>query len=293
MVIAGAGAVGSYLAARFGGRFRVLAITRGEHLEALKSNGLQIGGLEKARCKIEASHELAPLPRNALVVVTAKTTQLEGIADRLRPALAADTLVVLTANGYEPEKRLASLLGRPAERLLVSLGCHLVRPGVLDFWGGGGLEVADTALGRMLQQMCQQVGLACRISDDFRKAVWRKLAANCIVNPLTALLRVRNREIVTPELAGIRRDIAAECAAAAAAVGVTLPPDMPETLDAFILDSNNVSSMLQDVIRKRPTEIDDLNNAVVRVSAAHGLPAPVNATLAALVKGLEKTYEAC
>ena len=155
--------------------------------------------------------------------------------------------------------------------------------GKVEFWGGG-LSFEKSAHSPELIALFCRAGVEAVESPDFEKALWKKLAVNCVANPLTALLGLRNREVVVHQLASLRRRIVEEVAKLAAAEGQPLPGDLPERVDQDLAASRNRSSMLQDMERGRPTEIEHLNGFVERRSTELGLEAPANATLAALVR---------
>jgi 2-dehydropantoate 2-reductase len=119
--------------------------------------------------------------------------------------------------------------------------------------------------------------------------VWLKLAANCAINPLSALLRVPNGRLI--EDAAARATLAAvarEVGAVAAALGIRLADDPAAAAEEVArLTAHNRSSMLQDVERGVATEIDVLNGAVVREAERLGVAVPENRRLLAAVHALE------
>ena len=113
---------------------------------------------------------------------------------------------------------------------------------------------------------------------------------NAAINPLTALLRVSNGELLErPAARELMQEAATEAALVAAAKGIKLPYANPvEAVEAVAKNTaSNISSMLQDVLRGTPTEIDAINGAIIRESEKAGLPAPVNRMLWRLVRGLD------
>jgi 2-dehydropantoate 2-reductase len=116
--------------------------------------------------------------------------------------------------------------------------------------------------------------------------------ANVGINALTALLRVPNGALAaSAEARALMAGAIAEAVAVAQAHGTTLPYDDPlaHTLAVAQATSANQSSMLQDVLRGSPTEIDAINGAVEREGLRLGVPTPINSLLAALVRALDAT----
>lgn len=268
----GAGAVGSFLGARLSRVLPTLLVTRGGHLAAMKAKGLRLGGLLEEHVtlgeRMEVRAEMRPLGPDALLVVAVKARDLENAAEAVAPFIRPDTLILCIQNGLDPETRLSralAALGREAnvKRVLVSAGCDLIEPGVVHYWGGGLAFPEDEGL-KPAAGVFKSAGVPVEFMSDFKRAVWLKFAVNCVVNPLTAVLGVRNREVAREELAPIRGAVLDEVRRAAAADGVELGDDLDETVVRAMAQSNNRSSMLQDVLGKKPTEIDEFAGELVR-----------------------------
>jgi len=133
-----------------------------------------------------------------------------------------------------------------------------------------------------------EAGLDCRISADIKRDVWRKVVFNCVVNPITTIIRGKVGDIANPLLNRLKQLVIDECIAVAAAEGVPLEDDLGEQVNATYAGSDNIVSMEQDLLRGRVTEIDYLNGAVAAVGAKHGLRCPVNESLTRIVKAMEE-----
>jgi len=110
---------------------------------------------------------------------------------------------------------------------------------------------------------------------------------NCVINPLTAIFRVPNNEIAVESLRGVRRRIVDECVRVAREEGVVLDPALSEAVTSAAARYSNLSSMCQDIIKRRKTEIDFLNGRVAELGRRHGVDTPVNDTMTALIRFLE------
>jgi 2-dehydropantoate 2-reductase len=134
--------------------------------------------------------------------------------------------------------------------------------------------------------------LPAELSDDLDALVWGKLVVNAGINALTALLRVPNGALAANMPArALMASAIAEAAAVAQARGTALPYADPlaHTLAVAHATGANHSSMLQDVLRGSPTEIDAINGAVVREGLRLGVPTPVNSFLTDLMRALDAT----
>lgn len=289
-VVYGAGALGSYLGARLaaGGGLPVTLVARRAHAEAIRARGLAVGGREEFLVppgKLEVRAEPAAPGRGALVLVTVKLPDLAAAGRALAALARPDALFLLVQNGLAGRELFLAGAGRElaATRAIASCGVDLVAPGRVEYWGGG-LALERSARSAELAALFARAGVECSQSPDFPRALWKKLAVNCVANPLTALTGARNREIVTPELAALRSSVVEEVRRLAAAEGRSLPADLAARIDEALAASGNRSSMVQDLERGRPTEIEYLNGFVAARSAELGLEAPANAALAALIR---------
>ncbi|HOX05979.1 MAG TPA: ketopantoate reductase family protein [Planctomycetota bacterium] len=292
-VIYGAGAVGSYLGARLASVLPTVLIARREHVEAIRGRGLFVRGdadLFVPPGRIHAATGLPALGPGALVLVTVKLDALEDAGAELARQSRPDTVFLLAQNGLNGRELFLKGAARPlaTARAIASCGVDFREAGKVEYWGGG-LSLEKSEHSAELVGLFRRAGIETVESPDFGRALWKKLAVNCVANPLTALLGVRNSEVVTPVLAGLRHGIVAEVSALAAAEGQPLPPDMAERVDQALAASRNRSSMLQDVQRGRPTEIEHLNGFVASRSTERGMDAPVNAALSALIRARSET----
>lgn len=119
----------------------------------------------------------------------------------------------------------------------------------------------------------------CSWDNDISSALWRKLAINCVINPLTALYGCRNGQLATDPRAA--RDVARLCAEVqqvSYACGFTETAQTLTGTVAMVIEGTaaNRSSMLQDVIAGRRTEIDDITGYLLREAKRYGIPAPEN-----------------
>jgi 2-dehydropantoate 2-reductase len=144
-----------------------------------------------------------------------------------------------------------------------------------------------------VQETFSQAGIQTEATTDLASALWGKLVVNVGLNAVGALAHVRNGGIM--ESASLRQVMGAavrEAVQVALARGIALPQsDMAAHAEGICRHTaDNMNSMLQDVLRKRRTEVEAINGAVVREGPAVGVPTPVNQALLWLVKGIEETY---
>jgi 2-dehydropantoate 2-reductase len=132
-------------------------------------------------------------------------------------------------------------------------------------------------------------GLTVEIVPSSQALLWSKLVVNAAINPLTALLRIPNGELLArPAARTLMAAVATEAAAVAACFGQSLTYRDPVAAAEAVAHrtASNTSSMLQDVLRGAPTEIDAICGAIVAAGEECGVPVPVNRTLWLLVRAL-------
>ena len=158
-----------------------------------------------------------------------------------------------------------------------------------------GPYLPDGNVRREIVELFNRAGIAAQWRDRIAEAVWKKLAANCGINAITALAGIKNALVEsTPEAAELAAEAVRETARVAQTEGVSLGD--PEVLVLWVLSvaratGKNRSSMGQDVDHRRPTEIDYINGAVARLGQKNGIKTPTNLALTRLIKTLETGYQ--
>jgi len=178
---------------------------------------------------------------------------------------------------------------------ITNLGATLLDVGKVRFAGKG-----ETVIGRMdgkipvevrsIREIFSNAGLEIRVSRDIKGFLWSKLLINAGINPLTAITRLPNGKLLDFEgTRKILRSAVTEGIKIAKRKRIKLTYDDPLAKVEAVCEatSSNISSMLQDILNKKPTEIDFINGVIVRQGEELGIPVPVNSLLVDLVKTLE------
>lgn len=288
----GAGAVGCYfgaLLARAG--HDVTFIGRPAHVDAINERGLILATATAtehvaARAAVDASG----IDRPDLVLVCVKSIDTETVARSLAGRLAPYTAVLCLQNGIDNAGRFAAAAGRDAVPAVVYVGTGMEGPGHVRHHGGGDLVIGAGAGSAALAGTLAAAGIPTTVSDDIDQALWVKLITNCAYNALSAVGAVPYAVMLQTDGAReVMQSVVAECAAVAAACGVTLPADLVRQVLAIAERMpKQMSSTAQDLLRGKPTEIDFLNGAVVRKGAEHGIPTPTNLALLVAVRLAEQ-----
>ena len=295
VVLLGAGSLGSL----FGGLLAAadadvtLLGNAGDHLDRVAADGLRLthpdGHTETVL--VETATDPAVASDADLLVVCVKAYDTDEAVRGVAPHLG-DADVLTLQNGLGNAETIAEHV--PRERVIAGTTTHgasLEGPGRVRHAGTG-----DTTVGRYFAPNDERVeavaslltdaGVETTVADDPESAVWTKVLVNVGINAATALARVPNGALVE-EAAGERllRRAVQEGVAVARAEGVGVPEDAVERArEVAARTATNRSSMRQDVERGTRTEIESLNGELARRGGAHGVDAPVNETLADLVR---------
>ncbi|HWQ14988.1 MAG TPA: 2-dehydropantoate 2-reductase [Roseiflexaceae bacterium] len=311
LTIIGAGAMGSLLAFYLSARAEVWLLDSWQtQVDAINARGITCERDGHAETRpARATADPAAIGGCDAALVLVKAHQTPWAADMIRRSAAAATpgpheytgaaapplhFVVTLQNGLGNREVLAAALGEGrVGQGVTALGATLLGPGRVRH-AGQGLTVfgahPNRAAAEALATLFAACGLPSEVGDNLEALVWGKLVVNAGINALTALLRVPNGALAeVPQARALLEAAVREAAGVAAARGVRLPYDDPlaHTLAVVRATAANRSSMLQDVLRGSPTEVETINGAVAREGERLGVPTPVNRTLAELVRALE------
>ncbi len=297
LCVVGGGAIGGLLAAKAARAGLKVAIweRRPKLRRTLAERGLLVesGGQVVTAC-VQVPDRPEDIPDADWVAFCVKAQDTAEAARQVAGLVARSEACVLSLqNGLGNLEAIEQAVG-PGRTLLgvLALGAHVARPGLVVQAGDGPIRLGAPPGGPedRLQEaaaLLRRAGFQIEVVSDILAAVWRKLAVNLVVNPLTALLGVRNGALQELEpLRPLMERILDEVLATAAAEGVRL--DRAETWaeirSVIQTTAENRSSMLQDVTAGRPSESPGLGLALAERARRAGLEAPVSESLALLVE---------
>lgn len=289
VLVVGTGAMASLFGARllrFGRAVVTLTGDWREARDAIAAHGIHV---EDPAGVWSVRPEVAPLggphaPAD-LVLVLVKSHQTATVAEVVARALLPTSHVVTLQNGLGNRETLLRATGPGRVSVgVATLGATLLGPGEVRATSGSvvlGAGPSPPPGLLLLARLLTNSGFETTLEADIDRTLWRKLAVNCAINPLSALVGCPNGGLLqVPERRETMIQAAREVTAVAAAKGIDLGADPAELVLAVAeKTAANRSSMLQDVSRGARTEIEALNGAVVREARALGVPVPVNESL--------------
>lgn len=308
ILIAGCGAIGSI----FGCLLRkaghdVTLLGREWHLKAIRSKGLDLDGLwgghHAGGFKLATELRALPAPFD-LILVSVKAYHTEQVVKQIAPLLKPSGIAISLQNGLGNVEILAEAFG-PQRSLGANIlvGAKIPEPGRVTVT----VQAAPIILGPLdphvdAMEKCghwvssfNQASIPCEPTDQILSHLWAKVFYNAPLNPLGALLEVHYGALgEEPELRALMDRIISEAFEVAATKEVRLlwksAEEYRELFYTRLLPAtyNHQSSMLQDLQRGRPTEINSLNAKVWRYGRESGIPTPFNETMTRLMLAREK-----
>ncbi|USZ66802.1 ketopantoate reductase family protein [Halorussus salilacus] len=291
VVVFGAGSLGSLVGGLLAREHAVTLVGRDPHVAAVGESGLRVGGRFDFAVAPEATTDGEGLAAD-LVVVTVKAFDTESAAETL--ATGEFRAALSLQNGMGNEEALAQFLDCPVLAGTASYGAVLRDPGFVECTGEGEVvlgprEGATAPIADEVGRAFRAAGIETAVADDMPRRLWEKLAVNAGINATTALARVENAAVLDGPAREVATAAARETARVARAEGVDLPEDEAVAALERVADdtADNASSMLQDVLAGRRTEVGAITGHVCARARERGVSVPVNRTLTDLLRAWE------
>ncbi|TFG24495.1 MAG: ketopantoate reductase family protein [Promethearchaeota archaeon] len=315
--IIGAGSIGSL----FGGYLayyktedfdqEIIFFSRKSHCDAInergliiqnKKNTLHISGikayenLSKFYEKLGGAYEF----NFDYIIISTKSIDLENALKEYKEIIEKSTCIVILQNGIGNEELVAKYYKKEKIiRIITSHGALLKEPGKILHTGDGFVEIGfpfKNGSKSKLEFLCSFLslgGLKTNVVENIEELIWEKAFVNIAINPLGALTRLDNGELIkNTNILKIMELLIEESVSVSQRLGIKLPNKNYFKLakDVAYRTKENKNSMLQDILRSNPTEIDYLNGKIVEIASTLGLATPINKFITTLIKGLEKSY---
>ncbi len=302
IAIAGAGAMGSLYGGRLaqGGEQVWLLDSWEEHVRAVNEDGLMVVAPEgTVVLRLPATTRAEDVGVVDLVIIMVKANATRQAANIAAGLVGPATMVLTLQNGLGNAEKLAEVLG--AQRVIVgttAMGAMMLGPGRVRDGGKGATHIGklDGHASREVYEIAatfSRSGLYTTVASNLPQLLWGKLALNAALNPVSAITGLTNGQLAEcDDSVAVMKKVLTEVEAVAKAQGIQLPYDNPleHLLGLMRSTCDNRTSMLQDILRKRPTEIAALNGEVIKLGQRFGIPTSTNETLIELVKTVEKNY---
>lgn len=309
VLVMGAGALGCVTGGFLANAgHRVTLVGRAGPISVMRERGIRITG-------IWGEHDVSPASFEAVTTVDAisggdfdvvllcvKSYDTVSVLPLLQPLVDETTLVCSYQNGLGNAEQIADAFGwdRCVEARVI-YGAVVTEPGVVDVTVMAhktaiGVYRETPHLGRVKQiaQAMDNAGVPTEYAEDIGAVLWYKVAYNCSLNPLSALLDVPYGALLdSEETRTTMREVVEELYAVAGAIGQSLNPLNAEEYVTLLFEqlipstASHFASMREDLLHGRRTEIDALNGAICRLGAEHGIDCPTNIRLTRAIRERE------
>lgn len=284
---------------------------RPERAEKINSEGIKIEGISgNHKAKISATAKPEDIKKPDLIIICVKSYDTESAIKHIKPALGETTYILTLQNGLGNVETIAEIVGENnVIGGITSHGATLLGDGCVRHAGKG-----ETIIGRWqssgkakakqwriprrtledIADIFKGAGFPTKVSDRVKDLVWSKLIINVGINALTAITRLNNGRLI--EYEGARQILKlavleASKVARRKKIALDYSDPVKKVEGVCTATAGNISSMLQDVLKKRKTEIDYINGAIVREGEDLGISTPVNSALTDLIKTIESSYQ--
>lgn len=271
-----------------------------ENALKLKQQGIIVEGISgNWGAHPEVTADVKEIEKADLIIISVKSYNTKEAIIHSRPLVGENTRILTLQNGIGNVEIITEVVG---QELVIggvtNQAATLINVGHIKHAGKG-----ETVIGRIdgkipvemrsIREIFNKAGLETRISRDIKGLLWSKLIINAGINALTAITRLTNGKLI--EFASTRRilqEAVTEATRIAKRKRIKLIYDDPLAKVEAVCEATaaNLSSMLQDVLRKKRTEIDFINGVIVRQAQELGIPVPVNSLLVDLIKTIEASY---
>ncbi len=289
IAIFGAGGVGGY----FGGRLarvgeEVVFIARGEHLQQIQSNGLQIDSL-KGNFHVtpaQAKDDPRQVGEVDAVILGVKAWQVPEAARAMQPMIGAGTCVLPLQNGVEASEQLVEILGREHVlggmcriSSLIKAPGHIAHVGLEPYVALGELDNHLSERVERLRSAFERAGVWVEVPADIQAVVWAKFLFIAPISGVTAVTRAPLGVVRSlPETRRMLTEAMQEVYGVATALGIHLADEIVMNTLAYVdtLPDKTTPSMQRDILEGKPSELGAQNGAVMRLGLKCGVPTPIH-----------------
>src|SRR4030066_1300358 len=301
ILMVGVGGVGGYYGAvlmKAGAKVSFLVTPR--TLPILKNKGLTVKSKDEVwNFKPPVSTDPKDLVPCDLIIIAVKRYDTEKVLDTIQPVVTRNTIILTIQNGIDGEQEIlnrfpdANVLGGVA-----FLASKIEEPGVINHVGAGSLGIgeldgSESERVQSIVNLFKNAGVPTKLSKNILKTKWEKLCWNSVFNPLSVILNGPLDNILdSKDALDVAFKIFEEIRSLAEKKGISIDAGlMDEQINVTQKLRGYHTSMYEDFLKGKPTEIDYFNGYVCREGAKHNVPTPVNCTVTSFVKAINSLHK--
>jgi len=297
VAVLGAGAMGAVYASRIfdASSFSTVLVARGPRYDRLRSEGLVVNGKHYS---IPVVHPDEVVPPADLIIVALKNHNLSEAINDLKNLVDGETTLITVMNGLDSEEYLGSVYGMDKVLYAIAVGIDAVRegnsvthttPGKIIFGNAENSEPSERV--RRVQAAFGQAGILFETPADMMRMLWWKFMVNVGVNQASAVMRAPYGVFQSsPDAQALMEALMREVIVLAQRIGVNLGDQDINGWYAVLktLSPEGKTSMLQDIVAGRKTEVEVFAGKVVELGKSYRIPTPVNQTVLNIIHVLEQ-----
>jgi 2-dehydropantoate 2-reductase len=299
--VIGVGPVGSIMAvhlARAGYQVTLVDILK-PHMDEIKRKGLLITGVREIKASFKnICYNIDEMKGEEVdvVFISVKASVLSQVLPLLKKVAEPRTTVISLQNGLDNEEYIAEFFGKENTlRIVVNYAGNLIDNGKvrMSFFNPpnyiGMIDTRAEEKAKALAEIITKAGLETRFTKDIKKYEWEKIILNAALSPVCALTRRTMKQMMEfKETRWLAEAILREGIEVAEANGIRFTPGFLEFCLSYLDKAgHHRTSMHVDIEKRNPTEIDFINNKIVKYGRDKGIPTPYNSTIVSLIKGAE------
>jgi 2-dehydropantoate 2-reductase len=301
--VLGIGPVGGIMAAHLakaGHDVTIIDIMQA-HMDEIKNNGLSITGLMELNASFPKDNICYGIDelndkKIDMLIISVKASFLPQILPMLKQVEKPGMTFIALQNGLDNEELIADVFGKENTlRIVVNYAGNLIDNGKIrmSFFNApnyiGMIDPSAEKKAKELAEIISAAGLETDFTPEIKKYEWEKIILNAGLSPVCALTRRTMKQMMEfKSTRSLTESILREGIEVAAANGIHFKPDFLEFCMKYLDKAgHHRTSMHVDIEKKNPTEIDFINNKIVKYGEAKGIPTPVNSTIVSLIKGSE------
>lgn len=283
-IVYGAGAIGSLFAALLSEKHDVLVVGNEKHIKAIEAKGLIVEGITNGVFHPETEYDGG---KYELIILSTKAYDTR---NAIKQAVEKFGImpVLSIQNGLRNEEIIAEHVGW--ENVIGGITTHgvtFLEPGRIRHAGYGktiigGFGSLDV---NRIAEAFNESGIETHVSENIMKEIWRKSIINSAINGLTAVMKCRNGEL--RKVKELVKEICKEGERVARAWGYEIDDSFKATMEVIHNTSMNYSSMLQDILNGKKTEVEEINGAIAEMGREKNINTCMNETITKLIKGME------
>ena len=210
VIVLGAGAIGSLYGAKLSKLNNITLVGNEQHVKKINKSGLKITGLENKTYRLKAVTKINKIDKNTLILLTTKVYDSKEAIKNIKNLIKKDTIILCLQNGLYSENIVKGIVNGKCTvlRAITNFGAIFLNPGVIQYKNYSHTSVEKSPKSNELAKNFSRCGLNGYVSKNIKKEMWKKVIFNCVLNPLTAILKIENMGICDEKLYSLKKLIA-------------------------------------------------------------------------------------